>query len=630
MPVSLQPGQNARSAAPLAPAASEPGADAPFARSLARLLQGTPSQSPGQEAAAGGGTELPPPDQILPPEGQPQLLAVSVEPARPVSGPGADALRVGTGTAALSGQGWRTEASGLLAVAPGRAGPGAAEPGVAGAGVPGAGVAGWEPAGLSASAPGGAAEELRPMASQRVLADSQRELTARVGAAPDPAQQPLQAGAQPLQRSGQAAQGMEGVPGMQQAQSRPGQTLQGSAPALAPRGVAAGSTVDNSAGSDAGLQPRFPGASGAGERARLIDQPWPQRAGERAESAQQGGTMQAALQTPGTGTDNATGNDSTIAGTTWTQSVTAGGSVSRAMNAETAEAARRAMQRSADGGAAPAWQSGRSSEPLELASALAGDRLQRFAEQWSSQMNERGAPHGAHAGGAATPAPAAGPLAASLTINAMNSDSAASANAPAAQGASAAMPAATAPGAGAMPPLPSLTTMPGSAGDVAARSTGSPDAALAGSREAFAANGSGQAGARQQWGEALSRRISLMTVRNQSEARIQLEPPELGRLMVQIQISSDQASVSFVSPHAMVREALEANVPRLQDMLSEQGLDLLDVDISEQSQQQADEQHGEQPGRLAGEENGNGEAEPAGTDLPLTGLAAMSLVDDYV
>lgn len=88
---------------------------------------------------------------------------------------------------------------------------------------------------------------------------------------------------------------------------------------------------------------------------------------------------------------------------------------------------------------------------------------------------------------------------------------------------------------------------------------------------------------REQWGETLTRRISMMAAGNNSQAQIQLDPPELGKLMVQLQIKGEQATVSFASPHAVVRDTLESTLPRLQEMLAEQGLDLVDVDVSDQS-----------------------------------------------
>lgn len=317
--------------------------------------------------------------------------------------------------------------------------------------------------------------------------------------------------------------------------------------------------------------------------------------------------------------------DSAADSTAQSQSVAANAGVAKSLNTEPAEPSRRPAERSIVGDGAPALQSGRSSEPLELASSLAGDRLQRFAEQWTSQMNERGGhtvPQGNNAGAGSN---TAGQASASTS---MNVEAGGASSAPAAQAASTTVPS-TAPQTSAMPPMPSLTTMPGSAMDAATRAATNPDAALAGSREAFGSGGAGQSNAREQWGEALSQRISLMTARNQSEARVQLDPPELGRLMIQIQVNSDQAAVSFTSPHAMVRDALEASMPRLQEMLSEQGLDLLDVDISDQSRQQADEQGGDEPGLLAGAGDDGAGADADEEPAPLTGQASLSLVDDY-
>jgi flagellar hook-length control protein FliK len=50
---------------------------------------------------------------------------------------------------------------------------------------------------------------------------------------------------------------------------------------------------------------------------------------------------------------------------------------------------------------------------------------------------------------------------------------------------------------------------------------------------------------------------------------------------VRIQIQNDQASIQFASHHAVVREALEAALPRLRDMLEATGVQLVDVNVSD-------------------------------------------------
>ncbi len=154
------------------------------------------------------------------------------------------------------------------------------------------------------------------------------------------------------------------------------------------------------------------------------------------------------------------------------------------------------------------------------------------------------------------------------------------------------------------------------------------DPALSAQRSLMDGNGIAQSGVREQWGDALSRRIQMMTAQQRSEAHIRLDPPELGRLMIQIQMNAEQMSIQFTSPHAMVRDALESSLPRLQEALAEDGLDLLDVDISDQSAEGDSDEPSEghqAPDEGAGTESGD---EPTVSDARLT-AAALSLVDAY-
>lgn len=89
----------------------------------------------------------------------------------------------------------------------------------------------------------------------------------------------------------------------------------------------------------------------------------------------------------------------------------------------------------------------------------------------------------------------------------------------------------------------------------------------------------GQAG----WADRIGRQMLLQSAQGSSSAQIRLDPPELGSLTVKIQLIDQTAAVNFVSPHAMVRDALEQQAGRLQEMFREQGLDLSDVSVSDQS-----------------------------------------------
>ncbi|MDH1261736.1 flagellar hook-length control protein FliK [Pseudomonas sp. GD03944] len=85
------------------------------------------------------------------------------------------------------------------------------------------------------------------------------------------------------------------------------------------------------------------------------------------------------------------------------------------------------------------------------------------------------------------------------------------------------------------------------------------------------------------WSEAVVDRVMLMSSQNLKSAEIQLDPAELGRLEVRINMSQDQAQVTFASANAGVREALESQMHRLRDMFTQQGMNLADVNVSDQS-----------------------------------------------
>jgi flagellar hook-length control protein FliK len=130
----------------------------------------------------------------------------------------------------------------------------------------------------------------------------------------------------------------------------------------------------------------------------------------------------------------------------------------------------------------------------------------------------------------------------------------------------------------------------------------------------------------QGWPDNLGRQLMVMSSQGVSSAQIQLDPPELGSLMVKIQISADQqTSVSFVSQHALVRDTLEQQLSRLQDMFRDQGLNLQDVSVSDQAPQQ---QEGDARGQQ-GQGQGNGASEQESSAGEQVLQRSESLIDDY-
>jgi flagellar hook-length control protein FliK len=85
------------------------------------------------------------------------------------------------------------------------------------------------------------------------------------------------------------------------------------------------------------------------------------------------------------------------------------------------------------------------------------------------------------------------------------------------------------------------------------------------------------------WSEAVVDRVMVMSSQNLKSAEIQLDPAELGRLEVRISVNQEQSQVTFASPHAAVREALDAQMHRLRELFAQQGMNQLDVNVSDQS-----------------------------------------------
>lgn len=99
------------------------------------------------------------------------------------------------------------------------------------------------------------------------------------------------------------------------------------------------------------------------------------------------------------------------------------------------------------------------------------------------------------------------------------------------------------------------------------------------------------ADARQRWAEGVGRQLLLMNRDGISTARLRLDPPSLGMMAIQIQMTEQGASVSFVVQHAVVRDALEQQVGRLQELFQQQQLDLLNVSVSDQGRDNQRDEH---------------------------------------
>lgn len=89
------------------------------------------------------------------------------------------------------------------------------------------------------------------------------------------------------------------------------------------------------------------------------------------------------------------------------------------------------------------------------------------------------------------------------------------------------------------------------------------------------------------WTEGLVNRVMYLSSQSLKSADIQLEPAELGRLDIRVNLASDQAAqITFTSGHAGVRDALEGQVHRLRELFNQQGLAQPEVNVADQSREQ--------------------------------------------
>jgi flagellar hook-length control protein FliK len=84
------------------------------------------------------------------------------------------------------------------------------------------------------------------------------------------------------------------------------------------------------------------------------------------------------------------------------------------------------------------------------------------------------------------------------------------------------------------------------------------------------------------WSNELGSRVVLMSGQQLQSARIQLSPAELGPITVNLVVDDGSAELTFHAHHALTRDAIEQALPRLREMLNDNGLTLGNATVSDQ------------------------------------------------
>ncbi|AQQ00558.1 hypothetical protein B0W48_12540 [Pseudoalteromonas aliena] len=129
----------------------------------------------------------------------------------------------------------------------------------------------------------------------------------------------------------------------------------------------------------------------------------------------------------------------------------------------------------------------------------------------------------------------------------------------------------------------------------------------------------------------LQERVSSMLNINNKEAEIRLDPPEMGSMQIRIRSDAEQAQINFVVQNQQAKEALEQSLPRLREMLAQQGIEMGESTISYgDSGSGADQSEENGKGRLANKDSVNDENdEQVGNGVETSRQQTSSSIDYY-
>ena len=128
-----------------------------------------------------------------------------------------------------------------------------------------------------------------------------------------------------------------------------------------------------------------------------------------------------------------------------------------------------------------------------------------------------------------------------------------------------------------------------------------------------------------EWNKEMGERIVWMHKQAIPSAELRLNPEHLGPIRIKIDVSQDQATVAFTTQHAVVKEAIEASLPKLRELFSAQQLNLSDVNVSQNNSEQKQSKGFEQMGQEAGGDNRNDNNETVTNEQPEN---TMEIIDE--
>ena len=120
--------------------------------------------------------------------------------------------------------------------------------------------------------------------------------------------------------------------------------------------------------------------------------------------------------------------------------------------------------------------------------------------------------------------------------------------------------------------------------------------------------------------EQVAEKVQMMMSKNLKNLDIRLDPPELGQMKIRMTMNNDVANVHFTVSNQQAREVIEQTLPRLREMLAQQGLQLADSSVQQQNSGQGQDRYnnGEQQSGANRTNDGQGDENlDSGSNLEL-------------
>jgi flagellar hook-length control protein FliK len=132
-----------------------------------------------------------------------------------------------------------------------------------------------------------------------------------------------------------------------------------------------------------------------------------------------------------------------------------------------------------------------------------------------------------------------------------------------------------------------------------------------------------------QWTQDMGNRMQMMVSQRMKEVEVKLDPVELGPVRIHLKMDEEnKAHVTLSAQHGLTRDMLENALPRLRDMLAQQGVDIGSATVDSGAGQQASDQQQQSSGQNKTADLSNDAANPVSDTSVWKNLDG--LVDHFV